>query len=132
MSKKQMSLTLGSFPKPLVRLLMSLTLGSLALVVLSRFFVVNLTPSMPLGLYLIRSDKPIVGDLVIFPETALPERWRGRIKYKRLLKRLVSDEAGRSYVLGDHPRSFDSRIYGTIESGRLRRVTPLWVKEAKQ
>jgi type IV secretory pathway protease TraF len=118
---------------------------------LSPFVAINLTPSLPRGLYGVTRLEVRPGALVTFclpPEVVrrydlgkwiAPGRCRGG--KAPLCKRIVAVgpgragcrgrvfrvEAGEVFVRGDSPRSMDSCVFGPVPVAWLRdRVVPLW------
>jgi type IV secretory pathway protease TraF len=119
--------------------------------VLSRFVAINLTPSLPRGLYRVTRLRVRPGAVVTFclpPEIArrrdlgkwiAPGRCPGR--KAPLSKRIVAIGPGRArcadtvfdlrrgevFVRGDSPRSIDSCLFGPVPVAWLRdSVVPLW------
>lgn len=92
------------------------------------FFPLNVTPSMPYGLYMrLPAWNVKEGDLV---EMANPLAYGsfGVRTGMALLKRVdhITDE-GFYYVLGEHPQSYDSRYFGAVGKEYIRnRVVPVF------
>lgn len=93
-----------------------------SVLIASRHFAVNLSASMPRGLYRIEGGSPKPGELAVFPVKALPVQWRGQTRAKRLLKGVIWQNESLSYVRGEHPLSFDSRYYGSVETRFLKKA----------
>jgi len=120
----------------------------------SALFIVNVSASMPRGIYLATSVPPVLGDFVVIDSKRLPFS----VTKGRLLKRLAYQgpaayrtgryglSVGRDFfpksrdaglllegvmgrdeclILGDHYRSFDSRYFGPVKRADLTRVVPL-------
>lgn len=101
--------------------------------------VVNLSSSLPVGIYQKRAGEPKVGSLVLF---CVPDRLRhfevfGKAtvdvcingKGAPLLKRVAKVDAitGEIVVLGDTPRSIDSRLFGPLFASEIDAVVrPVW------
>ena len=87
---------------------------------------INLSVSHPLGIYRVVDQEPTVGHYALFcvpvpladlppvDQTRVPPCTRDSSGY-HVLKRIDRIEPiGDIYVLGDHPQSLDSRIFGPI------------------
>lgn len=119
---------------------------------------VNLSPSMPLGVYRVVGGEPTTGDEVLMPASEVPH-FGLKLPYRYFLKRVIArggervriDRAGlwidgklvasrvkpfgvsfngtlasgQVLVLGENPRSFDSRYFGPVSRATLWRVEPI-------
>lgn len=101
--------------------------------------VVNLSSSLPVGIYQKRSGEPKVGSLVLF---CVPDRLRHLEVFSRatvdvcidgkgapLLKRvaMMDPATGEIGVMGDTPRSIDSRLFGPLFASEIDTVVvPVW------
>lgn len=109
-------------------------------------FVFNLSRSLPIGIYQHHQMKPVVGSLVLF---CVPDRLVHLEVFQRatvkvcihgegapLLKRVVAidEETGAITVMGDTPRSIDSRWFGPLFADEIEAVAePIWtVASGKQ
>lgn len=121
---------------------------------LPEMFVVNVSRSLPRGLYRVSPVPPAVGDYVVINSDGLPFT----VTRSRLLKKIAygggepvyvgrdglaaggrlyprSRDIGIDYcgrlqegecvILGDSPRSFDSRYFGPVRIADCVRVVPL-------
>jgi type IV secretory pathway protease TraF len=121
-------------------------------------FILNFSPSLPRGLYLLSRRPPEVGDYaVVSPEALAYNEGVGT----RLIKKIAFSSGeeislgrdslivdgvrvfpkyrdagvefhgrlahGRCILLGDHPRSFDSRYFGPVGISDCSRAVPLLV-----
>ena len=90
-------------------------------------FRINLSVSLPLGVYRVVDQEPAVGlcalfcvpvplaDLPPVDQTRVPPCTRDTPGY-HVLKRIDRIEpSGDIHVLGDHPQSLDSRIFGPLD-----------------
>ena len=142
-----------------VALALGLSVAALALPPASgppRVFL-NLSASMPLGLYRVTRGEVEAGSLVEFPSSVIPHLGLAVPKY--LLKRVLATGGedvivnreglriggvlvakrvkdigvrfqgrlarGEVLVLGENPRSFDSRYFGPVRRRDLTRVAPI-------
>ena len=105
-------------------------------------FRVNITPSLPMGIYRIVNDPIGVGKYVTFciPKNSedLPDLGKNNKPCTLnsgglpVLKQVVSIDAGLDQitVMGSHPHSFDSRVFGTIKSSDIKAVlNPTYIFE---
>lgn len=93
------------------------------------FFPLNITPSMPYGLYMrIPARHVKVGDLVEIKNPLDSSVW-GVYNTSGLLKEVKEiNEEGLFYVLGEHPLSYDSRYFGYIGEEYIEhKVVPIFV-----
>jgi conjugative transfer signal peptidase TraF len=132
--------------------------GAVTLTVsLPRRLMLNLTPSLPRGLYYVSSRTPSRNDCVLINSDRLA--FNNGLRNVTLLKRIafaagdqvsVTGDAlivndgvpfrkyrplgvtgewvlrdGQAVLLGDHPRSFDSRYFGPVSIADCTRVVPL-------
>jgi type IV secretory pathway protease TraF len=88
------------------------------------WFRLNLTPSMPVGIYRLVSGPISAGDLVVFPNPRTDI-----VQDRQLLKEVVSIEDGMMTVRGHHPRSFDSRVFGAVPIASGKKVVPFMIPE---
>lgn len=124
---KQQKPSRGSEPLSLLKAT-SYLISVIVFFTLVRYWVCfNITPSMPIGMYVkARSETPKVNSIVIF-ENPCPEMLNTTI----LMKEVTSIENGMVTVLGHHPRSFDSRVFGPISIEELTVVHPLFTRETE-
>ena len=90
-------------------------------------FLVNVTPSVPTGLYVRDFWTPIaVGEIVAVDQPPLAQRVLGPLGYPAeaaLLKRVAAEEqTGALFLLGDGENSFDSRAFGAVPASSVRGV----------
>ena len=96
----------------------------------SFFISVNVTESMPLGIYV---RVPIIGDIregdIIELRNPMPDGYMGmELGNTTLLKHVtaVSEDGSRLIVRGETPRSYDSRFFGPVDrSLAVARAYPL-------
>ena len=107
--------------------------------------MVNLSRSLPLGIYQHHQGKPVVGSLVLF---CVPDRLAHLEVFQRatvkvcidgdgapLLKRVaaIDDETGALTVMGDTPRSIDSRWFGPLLPEEIMAIAePVWTVAASK
>lgn len=100
---------------------------------------VNRTPSHPIGIYWLVDREPSVGD---FAQFCIPLNTDQLPKLDTRVKPCTADQRGTSLlkriekidakndkylVLGDHPRSLDSRIFGPLRRSDITGVLmPVW------
>ena len=105
-------------------------------------FVINLSSSLPAGIYQKQAGKLEVGSLVLF---CVPDRLRHLEVFSKatvdvcidgkgaqLLKRVakVNATTGEIVVLGDTPRSIDSRLFGPLFVSEIdAMVIPVWTAD---
>ncbi len=143
--------------------LLALALLSFAGFYINRNLVMNLTPSLPRGIYKYTDQIPAKGAYVVFdlpddsPAHRLAEK-RGYVKLGRKLQKRIAAMPGESYtlpqacerdsrgrlirryepvrgvvppgmviVLGQTPKSFDSRYFGPVPLELLRVVLPVFL-----
>ena len=104
---------------PVAALILSVSLPA-------RWLRLNLTPSMPIGFYLLADGPVSPGDIVVFPNPRTDI-----VGDRQLLKEVVSIEDGMMTVRGRHPRSFDSRVFGAVPVPSARKVVPLLTTQGK-
>jgi type IV secretory pathway protease TraF len=90
-------------------------------------FLVNVTPSVPTGLYVRDFWAPVaVGEIVSVDQPAEARRVLGPLGYPAeaaLLKRVAAEEqTGALFLLGDGANSFDSRAFGAVPASSVRGV----------
>jgi type IV secretory pathway protease TraF len=90
-------------------------------------FLVNVTPSVPTGLYVRDFWAPVaVGQIVAVDQPPLAQRVLGPLGYPSeaaLLKRVAAEEqTGALFLLGDGENSFDSRAFGAVPASSVRGV----------
>jgi type IV secretory pathway protease TraF len=90
-------------------------------------FLVNITPSVPMGLYVRDFSAPVaVGEIVAVDQPAPARRVLGPLGFPTeaaLLKRVAAeDQAGAIFLIGDGPNSFDSRAFGAVPTSSVRGV----------
>ena len=119
-------------------------------------FIVNTSESMPRGIYRVSSVPPEPGDCVVIDSARLPFTVTGKRLLKRLeycgpIEYRINHYGlyvGRDFypksriagllldgvmgpdeclLLGDHPRSFDSRYFGPVKRADCTRVVPVLV-----
>lgn len=93
-----------------------------------RIFTLNVSGSMPLGLYMRLPPFEIsTGDLVELDNPLLPGLWNVNVR-SGLLKRVTDISSdGLYYVRGEDPYSYDSRFYGWVgEEYITHKVLAIW------
>lgn len=90
-------------------------------------FLVNVTPSVPTGLYVRDFWAPVaIGQIVAVDQPPLAQRVLGPLGYPSeaaLLKRVaVEEQTGALFLLGDGENSFDSRAFGAVPASSVRGV----------
>jgi type IV secretory pathway protease TraF len=90
-------------------------------------FLVNVTPSVPMGLYVRDFSAPVsVGEIVAVDQPAQARRVLGPLGFPAdaaLLKRVAADDqAGSISLIGDGANSFDSRTFGAVPTSSVRGV----------
>lgn len=90
-------------------------------------FLVNVTPSVPTGLYVRDFWAPVaVGEIVAVDQPDEARRVLGPLGFPSeaaLLKRVVAEEqTGALFLLGDGEHSFDSRAFGSVPASSVRGV----------
>jgi hypothetical protein len=90
-------------------------------------FLVNVTPSVPMGLYVRDFSAPVaVGEIVAVDQPAQARRVLGPLGFPTeaaLLKRVAGqDPQGAIFLIGDGPNSFDSRAFGAAPTSSVRGV----------
>ena len=90
-------------------------------------FLVNVTPSVPMGLYMRDFFAPVaVGEIVAVDQPQQARRVLGPLGFPTeaaLLKRVAAeDHPGAIFLIGDGPNSFDSRAFGTVPTSSVRGV----------
>lgn len=100
-------------------------------------FYFNSSPSMPLGIWgKIDSVELIVGDNIVFcptksqielyPKEKIYASGMCKNELAPMIKKVSEIHSDKYFVTGDHPRSFDSRVFGDIEKSQIvTKVTPL-------
>ena len=100
----------------------------------------NLSPSMPRGLYWVGEPRVLVaGDLVV---VCVPASSRSRPApldrcrpgEHAILKGIARIDAAGLWLAGRHPAAWDSRFYGAVDPAAVvRRATPLlvWPREVR-
>ena len=101
--------------KKIVRKLLFAVVGMGLVMLMFHFFPINITPSMPYGLYIrLPAWNVKEGDLVELDNPLAPGTF-GVYKSGGLLKMVESvTEDGLYVVKGDHPYSYDSRYFGAV------------------
>lgn len=88
----------------------------------------NLTPSLPYGLWMHDNQPLHLGSYVVFcPTLSQLEKFREYKKntgvceggYKPMLKKVSKMNEDKYFVTGEHPQSYDSRIFGNIEEKQI-------------
>lgn len=108
-----------------------MTAGALiAILILFYIFPLNITASMPFGIYMrLPAWNIAVGDLVELDNPLSEEESEELGVYERrgLLKRVERiNEDGTVYVLGEHELSYDSRYFGSVERSCIKsRLIPV-------
>jgi len=90
-------------------------------------FLVNVTPSVPTGLYVRDFWAPIaIGEIVAVDQPDAARRVLGPLGFPSeaaLLKRVAAEEqTGALFLLGDGEHSFDSRAFGAVPASSVRGV----------
>jgi len=90
-------------------------------------FLVNVTPSVPTGLYVRDFWVPIaIGEIVAVDQPDAARRVLGPLGFPAdaaLLKRVAAEEqTGALFLLGDGENSFDSRDFGAVPTSSVRGV----------
>lgn len=90
-------------------------------------FLINVTPSVPTGLYVRDFWAPVaVGEIVAVDQPPLAQRVLGPLGFPAeaaLLKRVAAEEqTGGLFLLGDGANSFDSRAFGAVPASSVRGV----------
>jgi type IV secretory pathway protease TraF len=90
-------------------------------------FLVNVTPSVPTGLYVRDFWAPIaVGEIVAVDQPDAARQLLGSLGFPAeaaLLKRVAAEEqTGALFLLGDGENSFDSRAFGAVPASSVRGV----------
>lgn len=90
-------------------------------------FLVNVTPSVPTGLYVRDFWAPIaIGEIVAVDQPTEARRVLGPLGFPAeaaLLKRVAAeDQTGVLFLLGDGENSFDSRAFGAVPASSVRGV----------
>jgi type IV secretory pathway protease TraF len=90
-------------------------------------FLVNITPSVPIGLYIRDFDAPVaIGAIVAVDQPVEARRVLGPLDYPSeaaLLKRVAAmREPASIFLIGDGPSSFDSRAFGAVHLSSVRGV----------
>lgn len=116
--------------KAAIRKLIIALIAIALMIALIRLFPVNMTASMPFGIYMRLPAWHIKeGDIVELDNPLEKEEAEELGVYVRhgLLKKVERIEAdGRYYVLGEHPLSFDSRYFGPVEPEYIKcRLKPV-------
>lgn len=94
---------------------------------LGEVFLVNVTPSVPTGLYIRDFWAPVVvGEIVAVDQPAAALHVLGPLGFPAeaaLLKRVAAEEqTGALFLLGDGENSFDSRAFGSVPASSVRGV----------
>ena len=94
---------------------------------IGEMFLVNVTPSVPTGLYVRDFWAPVaVGAIVAVDQPPLAQRVLGPLGYPpeaALLKRVAAEQqTGALFLLGDGANSFDSRAFGAVPASSVRGV----------
>lgn len=100
-------------------------------VLMLRIFTMNVSASMPPGIYMRLPPVGIEkGDLIEFDNPMNSDMWGVGVRHG-LLKRVTDiSEDGMYYVLGEHPLSYDSRYYGWIGKEYVKhKIWQIWVPE---
>ena len=95
--------------------------------VIGEVFLINVTPSMPTGLYVRDFGAPLApGAIVAVDQPALARRVLGPLGYPSeaaLLKRVAAlPEPNAIFLMGDGVNSFDSRAFGAVPASSVRGV----------
>jgi type IV secretory pathway protease TraF len=90
-------------------------------------FLVNVTPSVPMGLYVRDFSAPVaVGEIVAVDQPQQARRILGPLGFPTeaaLLKRVAAeDQPSAIFLIGDSPNSFDSRAFGAVPTSSVRGV----------
>lgn len=90
-------------------------------------FLVNVTPSVPTGLYVRDYWAPVaVGEIVAVDQPEAARQVLGPLGFPAeaaLLKRVAAEEqTGALFLLGDGENSFDSRAFGAVPASSVRGV----------
>jgi type IV secretory pathway protease TraF len=90
-------------------------------------FLVNVTPSVPMGLYVRDFLAPVaVGEIIAVDQPEQARRVLGPLGFPTgaaLLKRVAAeDQPGAIFLIGDGPNSFDSRAFGAVPTSSVRGV----------
>lgn len=128
--------------KKIVRKLLFAVVGMVLVMLMFHFFPINITPSMPYGVYMRLPAWNIKeGDLVELDNPLAPGTF-GVYNSGGLLKMVESvTEDGLYVVKGDHPYSYDSRYFGAVGRDYIKhklvpvftfKELPDWLKEKEK
>lgn len=96
-------------------------IGLIGLILVFHFFPINITPSMPYGIYLrLPSWELETGDYVQIDNPFIPGCFGVKVS-SSLVKRIVEITEDQLFVLqGNHELSYDSRYFGAIGKEYIR------------